>query len=105
MKLAAFWLIVAGSVLPLMLVVKGGAADRVQNFEVLLEVEIPAVSEHELSQQQAKGLSDQGFSSDGVPDDWGVILWDEIKPMKPGAPQPQPQPGRGQSSFSASQSR
>lgn len=105
MKTEAFCLVVAGSALVLLLAARGGAADWEGGFDHLLEVDATVVSDHELDLQQAKGLADRLVPAVGGSGDWGVILWDELKPGKPGAPQPPPQPSQGQSSLGISQSR
>jgi len=81
--------------------VKAGSADLPGVAVAFLDGETAAVSESELDRQQARGLADQELNAPGSGGDWGVILWDEARPPKPGGP-PAPQPGQGQSSISTS---
>lgn len=94
------------------LVVAGGAlglpgaqdvrAGELRGTASLLLPGSPVLDAASLDAQNARGLAETAFSLEGQAKEFGVILWDELKPSRPNGPPSHPaQPGQGVSRISA----
>ena len=72
---------------------EGVIAGDVREAASLLLSELPALDAATLDAQSARGIDNTPGGLDEPDREFGVILWDELKPARPGAPKPQPTPG------------
>ncbi|WP_422367318.1 hypothetical protein [Pelagibius sp.] len=104
MVLRILGLMLAGSAVVFVPAATIGLAQDKLALMAFLDDETPAVSDRELELLKARGLAEQGLVHPGGPREHGVILWDELKPIKPGAPQPT-QAGQSRSNISTTGGR
>jgi hypothetical protein len=92
--------IVATAIALVVLPVPGVLADEIAEQTVLLRLDGPKVDIKVLAQESLHG---QGLPAQGIfsgPVQFGVILWDEVKPGQPPPPsQPQNSTGQGRSNL------
>lgn len=93
--------IVAVGAALLLLRVGDAAAEQGGHHERLLLSEVPALDAAALDAEKAQGISADVQRLYGPGREFGVILWDELKPGRPGGSQPQGDSvGRGTTSIS-----